>query len=305
MTTIAKKPKRLHTKKKSVNTAAFIFLFPALACLAVWFVYPLIQSFIISFQDFNYMFAERAVFVGLNNYIAIFKDPDFWQAFRHSMLFVVCVVPIQTMLALILAVLVNGKIKAKGFFRTAFYTPYVLSSVAVATVFMYFFVKGSGLVSLLSLFGFENVTWFASVDYAMPFIALLYIWQLVGFYMIYFLSGLQTISPTLYEAAKIDGANNLDMFLHITIPSLKPTIFLVVTYGIIQAFQLFDQISVVTAGTGGLGSPAGATDTLLTYFYKYSFEKYQMGYGSAVAIIIFIIIMIVSLVQQKVSKLED
>ena len=305
MTATRREKNNSSTQKKEAATAAWIFLFPALACLCVWFVYPLIQSFIISFQDFNYMFADRAVFVGFQNYVRIFQDPDFWQAFWHSISFVIMVVPIQTILALLLAVLVDGNFKGKGFFRTAFYTPYVLSSVAVATVFMYFFVKGSGLVNLLSLFGLKNVTWFADVHYAMPFIALMYIWQLVGFYMIYFLSGLQTISPSLYEAAEIDGANKIDTFLHITIPSLKPTIFLVLTYGIIQAFQLFDQISVVTAGTGGLGSPAGATDTLLTYFYKYSFEKYQMGYGSAVAIVIFLIIMAVTLIQQKASRPED
>lgn len=201
--------------------------------------------------------------------------------------------------------LFNSKIKARGVFRTAFYTPYVLSAVAVATVFMYFFVKGGAVSSLLSSFGFPDVTWYANVNLAMPFIGILYIWQMVGFYMIYYLSGLQTIPSDIYEAAQIDGASNVQRFFGITIPNLKPTTFLVLTYGIIQAFQLFDQISVITSSNGGLGSPAGATSTLLTYFYIQSFKYYKMGYGSAIAMVLFIIILLISVVQRNLINLED
>lgn len=139
----------------------------------------------------------------------------------------------------------------------------------------------------------------------MPFIGILYIWQTVGFYMIYYLSGLQTIPSELYEAAQIDGANKVQTFFKITVPNLKSTTFLVMTYSIIQAFQLYDQIAVITASNGGLGSPAGATSTLLTYFYTQSFKFYKMGYGSAVAVVLFAIILAVSIVQRKISKVED
>ncbi len=296
---------RAHNLKRESNAAAFLFLAPCVCMLCIWFVYPMLQAFLISFQDFNYMFKDRAVFVGLGNYIALFKDPDFYKAFSHSILFVIFVVPIQSFISLLLAVLINSKLRARGFFRTAFYTPYVLSAVAVATVFMYFFVKDGFMAKLLSIFGIPNVTWYANVNLAMPFIAIMYIWQMVGFYMIYYLSGLQTISPQIYEAAQIDGANKVQTFFKITIPNLKPTTFLVMTYGTIQAFQLFDQISVITASNGGLGSPAGATSTLLTYFYTYSFKYYKMGYGSAVAVVLFCVIMLISVLQRKLTRLED
>jgi ABC-type sugar transport system permease subunit len=170
---------------------------------------------------------------------------------------------------------------------------------------MYFFVKDQALAKFFAVFGFKNVTWFSDTQMAMPFIGILYIWQMLGFYMIYYLSGLQTIPHDIYEAAQIDGANRWQTFFYVTAPCLKPTTFLVVTYGIIQSFQLFDQISLVTSNSGGLGSPAGATTTLLTFFYTQSFKLYKMGYGSAIAMALFVLIMIVTVIQRKLIKLED
>lgn len=299
------RPRKLRSHNREVGIAAAVFLAPSVVMLSIWFVWPMIQSFLISFQDYNYMFRDRATFVGLGNYITLFQDPDFYKALTHSLLFVAIVVPVQTFMSLLLAVLVNSKLKGRGFFRTAYYTPYVLSAVAVATVFMYFFVQGGAMSSFFSLFGIENVTWYANVHLAMPFIGILYIWQTVGFYMIYYLSGLQTIPNELYEAANIDGANKVHIFFKITIPNLKSTTFLVMTYSIIQAFQLYDQIAVITASNGGLGSPAGATSTILTYFYTQSFKFYKMGYGSAVAVVLFCLILVVSIVQRKITKVED
>ena len=299
------RPRKLRSSTREIGVAAAFFLAPAVIMLSIWFVWPMIQSFLISFQDYNYMFRERATFVGFGNYIALFRDPDFFKALTHSLLFVAIVVPIQTSLSLLLAVLVNSKLKGRGFFRTAYYTPYVLSAVAVATVFMYFFVQGGAMSSFFALFGIENVTWYANVKLAMPFIGILYIWQTVGFYMIYYLSGLQTIPSEIYEAAQIDGAGRVQTFFKITVPNLKSTSFLVMTYSIIQAFQLYDQIAVITASNGGLGSPAGATSTLLTYFYTQSFKFYKMGYGSAVAVVLFFIILTISIVQRKITNAED
>ncbi len=300
-----RKPRKLRSHNKEVGIAAAVFLAPSVIMLCIWFVWPMIQSFLISFQDYNYMFRDRATFVGLENYINLFRDPEFFQALTHSLLFVAITVPIQTFLSLLLAVLVNSKLKGRGVFRTAYYAPYVLSGVAVATVFMYFFVQGGAMSSFFALFGIKNVTWYANVKLAMPFIGILYVWQTVGFYMIYYLSGLQTIPNSIYEAAQIDGASKVQTFFRVTVPSLKSTTFLVMTYGIIQAFQLFDQIAVITASNGGLGSPAGATSTLLTYFYTQSFKFYKMGYGSAVAIVLFGVVLIVSIAQRKITRMED
>lgn len=300
-----KVPAKLRSHNREIGIAAAVFLAPSVVMLSIWFVWPMIQSFLISFQDYNYMFRERAQFVGFSNYITMFQDPEFLKALSHSLLFVLIAVPVQTSLSLLLAVLVNSKLKGRGVFRTAYYTPYVLSGVAVATVFMYFFVQGGAMSSFFALFGMEDVTWYANVKLAMPFIGILYVWQTAGFYMLYYLSGLQTIPNDLYEAAQIDGATKVQTFFRVTIPNLKSTTFLVMTYGTIQAFQLYDQIAVITASNGGLGSPAGATSTLLTYFYTQSFKFYKMGYGSAVAIVLFGIILIVSVAQRKITKVED
>lgn len=302
--TSLKKKKSFNLNRES-NIAAFFFLAPAVIFLSIWFFYPLFESFKISFMDFNYMFKEQATFVGFDNYIRIFKDPEFYQALKHSIIFVIIVVPIQTAISLLLAVLINSEFKGRSFFRTSYYLPYVLSSVAVATVFMYLFTKDTIITQAISMIGVSNTTWFADTKLALLFIAIMYIWQMVGFYMIYYLAGLQSIPSQIYEAAKIDGASKIQTFFHVTVPMLKPTTFLVVTYGIIQAFQLYDQIAVVTSKTGGLGSPAGATSTLLTYFYTNSFKYFDMGFGSSIAIIVFLIILFFTVVQRKLIKLED
>lgn len=298
-------PRKKYRLQRESSFAAALFLAPALVSLAIWFVYPLLQAVYIGFHDYNFMFKDRALFIGLENYATMLNDPEFYLGLRHTLLFVVIVVPVQTFMALLLATLVNQKLKARGFFRTVYYMPYVLSAVAVATVFMYYFVKDQMIAKFFSYLGFPNVTWFADVKMAMPFIGVLYAWQMLGFYMIYYLSGLQTIPAEIYEASQIDGATRAQTFFYVTVPSLKPTTFLVVTYGIIQSFQLYDQISIVTTSSGGLGSPAGATTTLLTFFYVQSFKLYKMGYGSAIAIMLFVIILIVSVVQRKLIKLED
>lgn len=299
-----KKRGRMNMKRETA-VASVIFMAPAVISLLIWFVYPFLQSVVISFFDYSYMHPDVWNFVGLSNYIEMFKDPEFYKAIGHTLGFVALVVPVQTILALLLANLVNQKFRGRAFFRAAYFMPYVLSAVAVATVFMYFFVQGQGIAKFLSLFGLPDTTWFTNPNLAMPFIALLYIWQMLGFYMLYYLAGLQTIPESIYEAAKIDGANKTQTFWRITVPNLKHSTFLVVTYGMIQCFQLFDQIAVVTAPNAP-GSPAGATSTLITMFYSAAFKgRYRMGYGSAIAIVLFLIILVVSLVQRKLSKTED
>lgn len=160
--------------------------------------------------------------------------------------------------------------------------------------------SGRDLYSCAAFFGFPDVTWFTDVKLALPFVMMIYIWQVSGFYIVIYLSGLQTISPDLTEAAKIDGADHIQIFFRITIPLLKPTLFFGMTYSIISAFQVFDQIVAVSQNK--LGSPAGATSTMVTYFYANAFQYYDMGYGCAAAIVLFILIMLVSVAQKKLMN---
>ena len=296
---------RKKTYDRQEYLIAFLFLLPVAIGWLLWFVWPFAQSVYISLFDYSYTKQDQQLFVGLANYLNLLQDPKFIRALKNTLLFVLIVVPVITLFSLLLAYLLNQRFRGRSAFRTIYYLPYTIAPVAVATVFMYLFVKDGFMTKLLANLGFPEVTWYASTKFAMPFIGVLFIWQLVGFYMVYYLSGFQTIATSVYEAAQIDGANSFQTFWRITFPLLRPTTYLVITYAIIQAFQLFDQISAVTGASGGLGSPAGSTNTLLTYFYLNSFRYYKMGYGSAIAVVLFLLILVVSIIQRRFSGNDD
>ena len=287
------------SRRKEIATA-YLFLLPFIITWVVWSVLPLIQSLNMSLYDFSFIHPEQTKFIGIGNYKKLFANGDFWIAVRHTIQFVVITVPVTLAVSLPIAGLLNSKIRARTLFRTAYYMPNVISSIAVATVFMYLFVQGGICTRVLHFFGFPDVTWFTDVKLALPFVMMIYIWQVSGFYIVIYLSGLQTISPDLTEAAKIDGADHIQIFFRITIPLLKPTLFFGMTYSIISAFQVFDQIVAVSQNK--LGSPAGATSTMVTYFYANAFQYYDMGYCCAAAIVLFILIMFVSVVQKKLMN---
>ena len=293
-----KKSNTFSKNKYAQWATAYLFLLPAFLLWLVWFCIPVFRSFGLSFFKYNYVMSNDNHFVGLQNYISIFSDGEFLNAFIHSLIIVVFSVPIQTALSLVMALLINMKFRGRGIFRTIFYSPYVISPIAVATVFMYLFTQDQPLVRFFALFGMENISWAVSVRYALPLVIIMYIWQQCGFYMIMFLSGLQTISEQVLEASAIDGANKLQTFWYVTFPMLRPTTFLVVTYGVITSFQIFDQISAI-AGTGVLGTPGNALSTLVTYFYLNSFKYGEIGYGSAAAVILFVLIFLATLIQKK------
>ncbi len=159
---------------------------------------------------------------------------------------VLIIVPLQTLISFAIAVLLNGKIRCKGFFRSSCYIPYVISAVAVTIFFMYFFVKNGPVTKFFSLLGLENVSWFASTKYALAFLIIVYVWQQIGFYMVIFIGGLQEVPAELYEAAKVDGAGAWQRLIKITVPLIRNTTYLVLTFGMINAFQIFDQIAALS-----------------------------------------------------------
>jgi len=300
-----KKSKTKEVVSFSEKKAGLLFILPAAICWVLWFLTPFIQAVYLSFHEYSYLMPDQKKFIGLENYVQMWQDPKFILALKNTLLFVAITVPVMVVISLGLAVILQSKFRARGAFRTIYFIPYTVAGVAVATMFMYLFVKGGAVQVFMTNLGFKDVTWYADVKLAMPFIGIMFIWQLVGFYMIYYLSGMQAIPESLYEAARIDGASKLNIFRYITLPLLKSTTYLVVIYSIIQAFQIFDQIAAVTSASGGLGSPAGATNTLLTYFYLNSFKYYKVGYGCAIAVVLFLIILLVSLAQKKLSGSGD
>lgn len=292
------KSSRLRTAADSDHFIGWVFTLPFLVLWGWWFFYPFVESFIRSFQDVNFAALNNAKFIGFGNYIKILKDPEFYQAVSHSLKIVVIAVPVQTILGLIMALLVNQKIKGKSIFRTVFFIPYITSQIAITTVFMMLFKQGTFVTKFFSLFGFGNTTWFADTHYALLFVCILFIFQQSGFSMIVYLSGLQEISKELFEASEMDGASKWNQFRYITVPALKPITFFVVSVSTILGFQIYDQIAAISR-YGALGSPAGATSTVITYFYQHGIRYMDIGYGSAAVILFFFIIMFVTFLQKK------
>jgi len=290
--------KRKKGNNISMWTTAYLFLLPAFILWLVWFCIPMFQSFGLSFYKYNYIMPGNNHFVGLSNYINLFKDNQFIYAIKSTLTIVLVAVPIQTAISMLMALTINNEFKGRGFFRTLFYAPYVISPYAVATVFIAIFAVGTPIMNLMKKIGFADSSLSTSVKAAVPLIIIMFVWQQVGLYMVMFLSGLQTIPNEIMASAQIDGANKLQKFRFITLPMLSPTTFLVITYGIISSFQIFDQISAI-AGQGVLGSPGGALTTLVVYFYLNSFKYGEIGYGSAAAVILFVLIFTVTLIQKK------
>ncbi|WP_426452815.1 carbohydrate ABC transporter permease [Paenibacillus sp. S-38] len=293
-----KKTSWLRTVADSDNAVGWLFSLPFLILWAWWFLYPFIQSFTRSFQNANFAALDSARFIGLQNYLKILNDQEFYRAVLHSLELVVVAVPLQTVIGLLMAILMNRKIKGKGVFRTIFFIPYITSTIAVTTVFMMLFKQGSFVTKFFTLFGLKDVTWYASTDYALWFVAVLFIFQQCGFSMIVYLSALQEVPKDLYEAGQIDGASKWAQFRYITVPYLKPITFFVVSVATILGFQIYDQIAAISR-YGALGSPAGATNTVVTYFYQHGIRYMNIGYGSAAVVLFFFIIMIITFLQKK------
>ena len=179
--------------------------------------------------------------------------------------------------------------------------PYVLSTVAVATVFVYLFSENGIMSNFFSHFGLTNKSWATNINLALPLIIIIFVWQQVGFFMLMFLSGLQNIPYEVLESAQVDGANSWKIFFKIKLPLIQPTTFLVLTYGLINSFLIFDQIATVS-GSGTIGSPGDSLYTLVTYYYVNAYLFGDVGYGSAAAMILFVIILIITLLQSKLSN---
>ncbi|EES71229.1 carbohydrate ABC transporter permease [Paenibacillus sp. MB22_1] len=285
-------------------TLGWLFTLPFLLLWAWWFLYPFIQSFVRSFQDANFASLDQAKFIGLSNYIEILHDREFFRALLHSLEIVVVSIPLQTILGLFLALLVNQKLKGKGIFRTVFFLPYITSQIAITTVFMMLFKQGTFLTNFFGTLGFGNVTWYADTKYALLFVCILFIFQQAGFTMIVYLSGLQEIPKDLYEASEIDGASKWNKFRYITVPSLKAVTFFIVSVSTIAGFQIYDQIAAISR-YGALGTPAGATSTVVTYFYQHGIRYMNIGYGSAAVVLFFIIIMLITYLQKKFLDVKE
>ncbi|GLC82906.1 carbohydrate ABC transporter permease [Lacrimispora brassicae] len=275
------------------NLIGYSFILPNLIGYAIFVFIPVIFSFILSVMKWDGSQAPME-FVGLQNFAQIFSDRIFVQSFVHTIQYALLTVFPTLVLSLLLAVLLNHKLKGIAIFRTALYFPYIASIVAVGAVWNMLFQPDFGPINeFLKFIGISKPPrWVVDVKWAMVAISVVSIWKYMGYYMIVYLAALQGISGSLYEAAGIDGANGFQKLRYITIPMLTPTTFFVLIMLTIQCFKVFDLVYVMTGG-----GPGNATKTLVNYIYEKAFTSWQFGPASAGAIVLFSVVLIITLIQ--------
>lgn len=271
------------------NPIAYLFIAPALILFVVFIFIPLFASLYLSFTQYNVIRAPH--WVGAANFSSLlFNDPRFWKAFRNTVLYVIGVVPFGIAMALILAALLEELNRGKQIFKILYFIPTVTSVVAISAVWKWLFAgEKYGLINyVLIQMGLKPVDWLLSPQWIMPAIMIMSIWAGLGYNMVFFSAGISTIPSTLYEAAKVDGANWWERFWNVTVPMLRHTLVFVVVMAVINSFQVFDQVYIMTGGTGeGIGGVLDSGLTLVSYLYDQGFTKFHMGYASAIAYLIF------------------
>lgn len=286
-------------KKKNVfsNIEGYLFILPNFIGFMIFMVIPIIMGLAISFT--NYDGFKRIDFVGLQNYINMFKDEYFLVSLYHNIIYTAVSVPLTMLVALSLALMVNSKIKGAKVFRTMYFLPNITSMVAVGIVWAMIFNPVTGPVNnFLRYIGIENPPgWYTSSNTALLTVILASVWKQSGYYMIIFLGGLQSIPNQIYEASDIDGCNKITKLFKITLPLLSSTTFLVLILNIISSFQVFDLINIMTDG-----GPGRSTNVLVYRIYQESFVNSRFGYASAMAYFLFMIVLAITLFQFKMQK---
>ena len=290
------------TSERAQRRAAWGFLAPALALIAVFFFVPILVGLAMSFTDFDLYAIGRPDtirFVGLENYRQVLTSAEFWHAMRNTAFFVGVGGPLSVLASLVAALMVNAKLaRWKGFFRTVYFTPVVTTMVAVAIVWRYLLHPRYGLINAgLGALHLPAVDWLGDPHWAMPAIILLSVWKNFGYNMLIFIAGLQSIPEELYEAARIDGAGALRRFRHVTIPQLAPTFLFVGVVTMIGYFQLFAEPYVMTGG-----GPLRATTSHVLFMYEEGFRWWRMGNAAAIAFVLFLIILVWTLLQLRIQR---
>jgi multiple sugar transport system permease protein len=270
---------------------------PSLVLFAVFTALPVVSAFLISFTHWDLFNPPRLAF--LDNYVELWNDPIFRQVLGNTGYYVACAVPLQMLLGLLCALALNRNVPAQSVFRVIYFLPVVTSTVAAGLVWAWLFNSNFGLINMaLSLFGVSDLPkWLISSKWAMPAVIAVSVWQGLGYSMVLFLAGLQNIRRDLYEAAAIDGATGWTRLRYITLPLLSPMTFFVLIISIIGSFQVFELVFVMTKA-----GPSNATNTLVYFIYQNGFMFYQMGLASAAAMILFLIVLVLTLVQYRLQN---
>lgn len=278
------------------NLVGYLFVAPLLLGLIIFTYGPVLAAFGLSFTKGDYISAPK--WIGLDNYTAIFDDKLFWQSLRNTLYYVAGVVPAGMILSLLLALAMNQKLRGIVFFRTIFFLPTISSSVAISLMWLWIYNPEFGVFNfLLKQIGIKGPAWLSSSEWAMPAVIIMAVWRGLGYNMLIYLAGLQGIPEVYYEAASIDGAGPWAKFWNITVPLLSPTTFMLLILSVIGAFQVFEYTYVMTQG-----GPVYATLTLVLYVYNNAFRDFQMGYASALAYLLFFILLGLTIIQFRLQR---
>jgi len=281
------------------NIVPYFMVSPYLLHLILFIAFPVVFSVILTFHKWNII--SPMEFVGFDNFIRLFQDRLFWKAILNTLVFLIIHIPLQIIVALVLAYFLNQKIIFRGFFRASFFLPIVISGVVVTMLWQQLYGFESGLLNriLISL-GFGKVSWLTDKNIAMGSIAIMATWKNVGLYVILFLVGLQNVPTRYYEAADVEGANQWQKFRYITLPAINPTMFMVTILSTIGGFSLFIEPYIMTGG-----GPLNSTLSAMLYIYKQAFEYYHMGYSATLGVFFAFLIMLVVVIQKYTIEKED
>ncbi|HEY9696396.1 MAG TPA: sugar ABC transporter permease [Trichocoleus sp.] len=277
----------------------YLFLLPALLMLGLTVFYPALQAFFLSFTRYEYDITQPPVWIGLKNFQRLLGDPTFWRTLRNTIVYLIGVVPILVILPLGLAILVNRKLKGIRWFRAAFYTPVVISMVVAGIAWRWLYAENGLLNQLLRWLHLstEGIPWLTSPQFALFSVMAVTIWKGLGYYMVIYLAGLQGIPADLYEAAAIDGSDGWRKHFDITIPLMRPYLFLVAVISAISATKIFEEVYIMTQG-----GPRSSSKTLVYYVYEKAFQDLEISYACTIGLAMFLIILALSIVRLTLDR---
>lgn len=276
----------------------YAFLVPALLLLGLTVFYPAMQALYLSFTEYDLLSAPE--WIGLKNFRILLHDDLFWRSFYNTLLYLICVVPLLVTLPLGLAILVNQKLRGIQWFRVMFYTPVVVSMVVAGIAWKWLYDSHGLLNQVIAAIGFGAIGWRTDAKVALFSVMAVTVWKGLGYYMVLYLAGLQAIPADLYEAAAIDGSDGLRKHVDITVPLMRPYLFLVGVISAISATKVFEEIYVITGG-----GPNNASSTIVYYVYNQAFQQLKISYGCTIGLVMFLVILILSMIRLGAQRFTD
>jgi putative chitobiose transport system permease protein len=290
-----------HAMSQRLRATPYLFLFPAVALIAIFVVYPILAVVYYSFTDYDIV--RPPVWIGLDNFVKVFSDKTFWLALTHSIVYLL-VTPILIILSIGLAIIVNRRLRGIQIYRALYFLPAVSGSIAIGLSWRWLFDRNGFINGVLQTWGVIDtpIQWLSTPALVLPIAMLLTIWAGVGYYSVIFLAGLQNIPEELYDAARIDGCSDLQKHWHVSLPGLRPQIVFVAVISSLAALKVFDEIYILTGKTGGI---LDSGVTMVFYLWKQAFVLQHAGYAAAIAIVLLAITLVFSIVNVRLLERQD